>query len=251
VYIFVIPFRYSLKNVTFDENNSNMCGRYSFASSKEKVAKQLGIKVEQPLEANYNIAPTQKAYIITDAQPDVLQQFRWGLIPYWARDTKAGSNLINARAEGIASKPSFRIPIRKQRCLVIADGFYEWRKEGRGMASSPFRIMMHDGALLVFAGIWDVWKNDDGEEIHSFSVITTRPNAEVSKIHNRMPVVLPNRDLQSRWFAEKDLLETLALLNPLEDDMLRIYAVSHAVNSVEANSPDLYNPVEPPPRLFD
>ncbi len=228
-----------------------MCGRYSFASSREKVEKQLGIKVPETLNANYNIAPTQKAYVITNQLPDMLQEFRWGLIPYWARNAKAGSNLINARAEGIASKPSFRIPMRKQRCLVIADGFYEWRKTGTGMASMPYRIMMHNGAILVFAGIWDVWKNEQGEDIHSFSIITTRPNAEMSTVHNRMPVILPNRELQNRWLNEKDLIETIALLQPLEDEMLRIFPVSYAVNSIEANSPDLYNAVEPPPTLFD
>lgn len=228
-----------------------MCGRYSFASSKEKVEKQLGIKVPQPLEVNYNIAPTQKAYIITDLAPDKLQRFQWGLIPYWSRNTKASSNLINARAEGIVSKPSFRMPIRKRRCLVIADGFYEWRKAGTGMASTPYRIIMRDASLLIFAGIWDVWKNENDQEIHSFSVITTRPNAEMSEVHNRMPVILPNRELQNRFLQEKDLLETIALLQPLEDDMLRIFPVSYAVNSVEANSPDLYRTVEPPPTLFD
>lgn len=228
-----------------------MCGRYSFASSKEKVEKQLGIKVPETLDANYNIAPTQKSYIITSQSPDTLQQFQWGLIPYWARNTKTSSNLINARAENIASKPSFRIPVRRQRCLVIADGFYEWRKTGTGMASTPYRIIMHNGALLVFAGIWDVWKNEQDEDIYTFAIITTRPNAEMSAIHNRMPVILPNRELQNRWLHEKDLLETLGLLQPLEDDMLRVFPVSYAVNSVEANSPDLYKAVEPPPTLFD
>lgn len=228
-----------------------MCGRYSFASSKEKVEKQLGIKVSETLTANYNIAPTQKAYILTNQLPDTLQEYQWGLIPYWAKNAKASSNLINARAEGIASKPSFRIPIRKRRCLVIADGFYEWRKAGTGMASTPYRIIMHNGAILVFAGIWDIWKNEQGEDIHSFAILTTRPNAEMSAVHNRMPVILPNRELQNRWLNEKDLLESLALLQPLEDEMLRIFPVSYNVNSVEANSPDLYKAVEPPPTLFD
>lgn len=228
-----------------------MCGRYSFAGSKDKVERQLGIKLETDPAANYNIAPTQQAYVITDDQPEVLQEFRWGLIPYWAQNTKASKNLINARAEGIASKPSFRMPIRKRRCLIVADGFYEWRKTGRGMASSPYRIVMHDGALLLFAGLWDVWQNEEGEDVHSFTIITTRPNAEMSTIHNRMPVILPNRELQNRWLQEKDLLEALPLLKPLDDDMLKIFPVSTEVNSVHANAPELYDVVEPPPTLFD
>ncbi len=227
-----------------------MCGRYSFAGSKDKVERQLGIKLEADPSANYNIAPTQQSYVITDDQPEVLQQFRWGLIPYWAQNAKASKNLINARAEGIASKPSFRIPVRKRRCLVVADGFYEWRKTGRGMASTPYRIVMHDGALLLFAGLWDVWQNEEGEDVHSFAIITTRPNAEMTAVHNRMPVVLPNRELQSRWLKEKDLLEAIRLLKPLDDDMLKIFPVSTEVNSVQTNTPELYDAVELPPTLF-
>jgi len=228
-----------------------MCGRYSFAGSKDKVERQLGIKLEKDPLANYNIAPTQQAYVITDDQPEVLQQFRWGLIPYWAQNTKASKNLINARSEGIASKPSFRMPVRKRRCLVLADGFYEWRKTGRGMASSPYRIVMHDGALLLFAGLWDVWQNQAGEDVNSFTIITTRPNTEMSTVHNRMPVILPNRELQNRWLQERDMLEALTLLKPLEDDMLKIFPVSTDVNSVHTNTPELYDAVQAPPTLFN
>lgn len=230
-------------------NHKHMCGRYSFSSSKEKIEKQLGVRVKKALEPNYNIAPTQQAYIVTDKAPDMLQQYRWGLIPYWANDPKVGNNLINARAEGISSKPSFRIPIRRQRCLVLADGFYEWRNEGG--EKRPYRITLKEGAVMVFAGLWDIWKGGQGEELHSFAVITTRPNAEMTEVHNRMPVILANRGLQNRWLQEKDLYETMALLQPLEDDMLKIFPVSKMVNSVKVNSPDLYKEVDTPPTLFD
>lgn len=226
-----------------------MCGRYSFAASKEKIEKQLGVRVKKTLEANYNIAPTQQAYVVTDKAPDMLQQYRWGLIPYWANDPKMNNNLINARCEGIASRPSFRIPIRKQRCLVLADGFYEWRSEGG--EKTPYRIVLQEGAVMAFAGLWDVWKGERGEELYSFTVITTRPNAEMSKVHNRMPVILPNRGLQTRWLQEEDLYEAMALLQPLEDDMLKIFPVSKKVNSVKVNAPDLYKEVNTPPTLFD
>jgi len=118
------------------------------------------------------------------------------------------------------------------------------------MASSPYRIVMHDGALLLFAGLWDLWQNEEGEDVHSFTIITTRPNAEMSTLHNRMPVILPNRELQNRWLQEKDLFEALTLLKPLDDDMLKIFPVSTEVNSVHANAPELYDAVEPPPTLF-
>ncbi len=226
-----------------------MCGRYSFASSKEKVEKQLSIKVTGTLEPNYNIAPTQQAYVLTNKMPNALQQFRWGLIPYWANDSKVGNNLINARSEGISSRPSFRIPLRKQRCLVLADGFYEWRNEAG--EKTPYRIVLKDGAIMVFAGLWDVWQSSRGQTIHSFSVVTTRPNLEMEPVHNRMPVILPNKELQMKWLEEKELYDITSLLQPLENDMLKIFPVSRKVNSVKANSPDLYKEVNTPPTLFD
>lgn len=215
-----------------------MCGRFSFVASEEKIQKQLGnIEVGGNLRINYNVAPTQHAYVITDDQPDKLQYLTWGLIPYWSKEGKKSGKLINARQEGIASKPSFRMPIRKRRCLVLADSFYEWRREGTKKV--PYRILLKNGELLLFAGIWDTWYNND-YALKSFSIITTTPNKEMEAIHNRMPVILNHRELQKQWLADEDLDHLLPLLQTPEDDILTMYPVSEQVNSVKNNSPDLH-----------
>ena len=137
-----------------------MCGRYSFAASKEKTQKQLGIKVQGILQPNYNIAPTTMAYVIASDKPTEIQRMVWGLIPYWSGDIAVGGgNLINARAEGISAKSSFRMPIRQRRCLVLADSFYEWSVYGK--QKLPHRIMLKDAAIMPLAGIWDIWERPD------------------------------------------------------------------------------------------
>ncbi|MEM9835383.1 MAG: SOS response-associated peptidase, partial [Bacteroidota bacterium] len=131
-----------------------MCGRYSIVIEPEKIVNQFGVPIDLPTEGlpvNYNVAPTQAGLVLTDAQPDRFSVFRWGLVPFWAKDIKIGSRMINARSEGIETKPSFRDPVRKKRCLVIADSFYEWKKEG--LAKQPYRIMPTNASLLIMAGI--------------------------------------------------------------------------------------------------
>jgi putative SOS response-associated peptidase YedK len=226
-----------------------MCGRFSLAVSKERVSKKLSISVEDEIIPNYNIAPTQNTYVITNEAPKELQQLKWGLIPYWAKDEKTGSNLINARSEGVASKPSFRMPIRKRRCLVIADGFYEWRKEGRNRI--PYRIKHKHDSLIIMAGIWDKWVSSSDEVITSFSILTTTPNKEMSYIHDRMPVIINNKEQQEKWLNNIDLSSALSVLQTLEDDCLDIFPVSKRVNSVSFNEPSLFNKILLPPTLFD
>lgn len=190
---------------------------------------------------NYNVAPTQKSYVITDQQPDRLSYYTWGLLPYWSRDGKVTGRLINARSEGIAGKPSFRVPIRRRRCWVLADSFYEWIR--RGNQKIPYRILPKSDELLVMAGIWDVWKKGE-EEIRSFSILTTPPNREMSHLHNRMPLVLSSRDIQEHYLFSEDLDEVLDLLHTPPDGVLDYYRVSQKVNSYRNNSPELHKPVE-------
>ena len=225
-----------------------MCGRFSFNASKEKIQQELGdIETGSNLRINYNIAPTQHAYVLTNDHPNRLQYMTWGLIPYWSRDGKNAGKLINARSEGIASKPSFRLPIRQRRCLVLADSFYEWRRELDRKV--PYRIMLKDDRLLVMAGIWDVWYKDD-YAIKSFSIITTPPNKEMATIHNRMPVLLTNKESQENWLKETELNNILDMMHTPEDDILTMYRVSEEVNSVKNNSPSLHKEVPEPPTLF-
>lgn len=225
-----------------------MCGRFSLAVSKERVNKQFHISVEEDLEPSYNIAPTQQAYVIANNAPKTLQQMSWGLVPSWSKDIKSRSNLINARSEGIAGRPSFRIPIRRQRCLVLADGFYEWRKEGRKRI--PYRITMNNNMVMALAGIWDAWKSPMGEYLYSFSIITTVPNEEMKSVHDRMPVILPTEETQQNWLGDISLEKTLNLLQPLSEGHLEVFPVSQKVNSPSYNEPDLYQPIQLPPTLF-
>jgi putative SOS response-associated peptidase YedK len=227
-----------------------MCGRFSLAVSKERIKKKYGVQIEEEIIPNYNIAPTQSAYVIANNNPKVVQTMNWGLVPHWARDKKVGNNLINARSEGVSGKPSFRMPIRKNRCLVLADGFYEWRKEGRKRI--PYRITLRDDTLLTMAGIWDTWIEPNSQQLyHSFAVMTIAPNKEMQRVHDRMPVIFPNMETQAQWLSNIDLETALNMLQTLKDDSLNVFPVSSKVNSVASNSPDLYDAVQLPPTLFD
>ena len=219
------------------------------ATSKEKLQQQLPfVDATETLRVSYNIAPTQHTYVVTNDQPERLQYITWGLVPHWSNDGKNKGRLINARREGIETKPSFRIPIRKRRCLVPADSFYEWRREG--VRKIPYRIFLENGGLMLFAGIWDVWYSGD-YGLKTFSIITTDANKDVSAIHNRMPVILTNMEEQKRWLETEDLDDILGLLQAPPEGILNRYRVSDLVNSVVNNSPELHYEVPEAPALFE
>ena len=225
-----------------------MCGRFSLSVSREKIEEQFGqLRIDHELRDSYNIAPTQHAYVITNDQPERLQYLTWGLIPYWSNDGKNRGTLINARKEGINAKPSFRIPIRQRRCLVLADSFYEWRTDGK--RKLPYRILLKDKSLMVMAGVWDMWYNGD-YAMKSFSIITTPANADVNMVHNRMPVFLLDKETQSRYLDEPDLGEVLGMLRTIPEGNLYMYRVSETLNSPKFNVPSLHDLVEEPPTLF-
>lgn len=220
-----------------------MCGRYSFSTNKAKLETvldaELDIEGEELLE-NYNIAPTQKAYVISNEAPGALQLFQWGLIPAWSKDPKMGGKLINARAETVLEKPSFRNAIRQRRCLVIGDSFYEWKKEGK--EKTPFRILRPHDELLVMGGIWESWRGE-GKLIHSFSIITTGPNAEMMPIHDRMPLLLPDVASRRMWLEARNPAALEGMLQVQADGLLEMYEVSSLVNSVRNNGEELHNKV--------
>lgn len=214
-----------------------MCGRFSLALSPQEIQEELPFaEVNLSVRPSYNIAPTQHAYIITNQQPFRLEYVTWGLIPFWANSGRNSGNLINARAEGIESKPSFRLPIRQRRCLVLADGFYEWLKIGN--KKQPYRLIPRKGKLITFAGLWDVW-NKDKYPVHSFAIITVPANKEVASIHERMPLILPP-EKRLQWLDKLPLDEVLSMLLTPPDHLLKVYRVSDAVNKVQNNSPELY-----------
>ncbi len=218
-----------------------MCGRYTITelpASPPLAENQLSANHFTP---NYNVAPTNACPVIPQADPAHIHLYRWGLIPHWAKDIKIGYRLINARAETLAEKSSFKNPLQRSRCLVLADGFYEWKKEGA--EKQPFRIGMKEGGLMNLAGLYDLWRSPDGQMIYSFTIITTEPNSLMAGIHDRMPVILDSVDAE-QWLRE-DLpqQEALALLRPFEAGRMTAYAVSKAVGNVRNNEPSLIEPI--------
>ena len=226
-----------------------MCGRYSFAPKPKQIDAQLrDIQLPQELKISFNIAPTHRAHVIANDAPGKMQEMNWGLVPHWSADGKNSGKLINARAEGINEKPSFREPLHSRRCLVPADGFYEWRTEPGGR-KLPYRILLQNGDLMFMAGIWDEWKRGS-EAKRTFSIITTTPNREMSELHNRMPVILADRAAQQAWLSDLSAEAALALLHPAADNSLTVYRVSEKLNKPGYDAADLQEEVGEEWRLF-
>ncbi|MGP1907134.1 SOS response-associated peptidase [Metabacillus sp. JX24] len=219
-----------------------MCGRYTlFAEYAELVDRfQIGAAIEEDQYAiSYNIAPSQHvAAVINDGKQNRMGYLRWGLIPPWAKDEKIGYKTINARAETLSEKPSFRNAFMKKRCLIPADSFYEWKRaEG---TKTPMRIKLKSGAPFGMAGLWESWKSPEGKVIHSCSVITTEPNSLMSTIHDRMPVILKEED-ESIWLnpLHSDPAYLSQFLKPFDENQMEAFEVSSEVNSVKNNGAHL------------
>ncbi|HEX9908917.1 MAG TPA: SOS response-associated peptidase [Thermoplasmata archaeon] len=194
------------------------------------------------LVARFNIAPTQQVTIVTSASPNTAVMMRWGLIPFWAKDVKIGSRMINARAETVAAKPAFRASLKRRRCIVPATGFYEWKKDSG--SKRPFYIHLKDNAMFGFAGLYDRWKDQDGNETLSFTIITTKPNPMMEKIHNRMPVILREEHEQS-WLRNEVLAkENLGkMFAAYPSSRMVAYEVSKDVNNPSVDSEHLIEPL--------
>lgn len=223
-----------------------MCGRYTLHQTTENIAKRFKVKVPKQVAANYNVAPGQMMPVITENESGrQLEIMKWGLVPVWAKDPKIGYRLINARADGIFDKPSWRTAIKRRRCLVPADGFYEWKKDqdqtAKKTVKQPFYIHPKQTELFAFAGIWESWKDAEGMEMRTYSIITTEPNKEMASIHDRMPVIL-EPDQEADWLdpandGDRSAIESM--LDPYHDNGLDIYEVSSDVNSPRNNDAHL------------
>ncbi len=221
-----------------------MCGRFTLTHDINAVARAFHVPVPAPLEsgaqsgARYNIAPTQNVVTLMENGSTHLDLLRWGLIPSWAKDESIGSKMINARAETLAEKPSFKRLLRSRRCLIVADGFYEWKKEHGG--KTPMYITMKDGELFTFAGLWDTWKNADGEQLRTCTIITTDPNELVSTIHNRMPAIIAPA-ARTAWLdpALHDEQALVPLLKAYDNDAMQARPVSRLVNNPQYDSAEL------------
>jgi putative SOS response-associated peptidase YedK len=206
-----------------------MCGRYSLVPT-ENIAARFDIQQQQlTLAPRYNVAPSQAMPVVVRNSPNRLMEMQWGLIPSWSKEPRAQFSTINARAETITKSPVFRGPFKSQRCLVPASGFYEWQRTEQG--KQPFCIRLKDAELFAFAGLYDVWHDADGNELYSYTVITTAPNDLVASIHNRMPVILRQEDEDAWLDKASDPARLLALLKAYPADKMEAYPVSRAVNS--------------------
>ncbi len=216
-----------------------MCRRFSFKTTIEEMELQFGMQVPTNLRWSYNVAPTQHAYVILSDAPDRLQYITWGLIPANSRDGKNEGKLINARKEGVGVSPSFRIPIRSRRCLVLVDSFYSWRKEGTH--ETPFRIAHADGKLLTLAGVWDIWYKGD-YAVKSFSIITKSTAGNFRKINPRMPVVI-QKEFRKEWLSDISLsrVQTIMDARDAEEDF-NCYEINADIQSIKKNDQSLHEP---------
>jgi putative SOS response-associated peptidase YedK len=236
-----------------------MCGRYRLSRRKQIIEERFDVPPDDSEDwtPRYNIAPTQPAPVIRQHPKEprrVLSLMRWGLIPMWAKDMSGAAVKINARSETAATLPAFRDALKSRRCLVPADGFYEWRRtDGQ---KQPFCFEVTDGGLFAFAGLWERWKNPDGEWVKSFSVLTTTPNIVTSLVHDRMPVILDRADYDL-WLdpAMMKVEAVTDMLKPYRADLMRSYPVSPRVNHVanddaECAAPIKLSPTRPQTSLF-
>ncbi len=264
--------------------DEDMCGRYASARKRIELLEEFGVqsdRVAQPLAPDYNVAPTKPVYAVMTRQPGdrdggvddpdaasktdaprretpverQLRVVRWGLVPFWAKDMKIGSRMINARAETVAEKPAFRRAFAQRRCLLPADGYYEWQQQDGG-PKQPIYITRTDGRSLAFAGLYELWRDpsvppdDDAAWLWTTTVITTSAPDDLGHIHDRMPMVIdPAR--WGEWLdpANRDVSDLRSLLVPAVVSVLTTYPVSTAVNSVRNNGPELIEPLNPRPAL--
>ena len=221
-----------------------MCGRLVVTSStKQQLAAVSATRSDPAPGPRYNLAPTQTVPAVLDCEPDAVRWIRWGLIPAWAKDASIGGKLFNARAETVAEKPAFRGPFRRQRCLVLADGFYEWAAVPGQKRRKPYFIAMKDGALFTLAGLWDRWRDPaDGHAAISCTLITTRPNDLMRTIHDRMPVILPPA-MRDTWLNPKSTIEELAqCLAAYPAEAMELRAASSRVNRAGFDDPSCLEP---------
>ncbi|MCX6272978.1 MAG: SOS response-associated peptidase [Bacteroidetes bacterium] len=221
-----------------------MCGRFQISKKVDDIQVRFHVDVEAEWNRQiYNAAPTMTLPVITSREPGLLNFYKWGLIPFWAKDADIGQKLINAKAETLAEKPSFKNALKSRRCLIPSDGFYEWRKEGN--KKQPFRICMKDEGLYAYAGLWESWKDPSGQTVNTFVIITTRANELVAAIHDRMPVILLP-EFEKHWLdIQLPSAEALQFLNPFPSEEMKAYKVSEKVNSVRNDTAELILPLTP------
>ncbi|HEX4819362.1 MAG TPA: SOS response-associated peptidase [Acidimicrobiales bacterium] len=232
-----------------------MCGRFVSSSPPDELAKYFDVDAvaEQVIEPSYNVAPSQDVYVVVESGGSRrLDAFRWGLVPFWAKDPATGYKMINARAESVTDKNAYKRAFQKRRCIIPADGFFEWKKIPGQKAKQPYFIHRSDGEPMAFAGLWEVWRPADDEDrtsepLRTCTIITGEPNEKVADIHDRMPVMLPPSAWAEWLDPENDDVETLGkFLVPAPATLYALHPVTRAVNNVQEKGPELIDPAEEP-----
>jgi len=249
-----------------------MCGRYTLSLSVDEIWDELELDgepgadiwsqgpqgVEDGITPRFNIAPTQAVPVVTDKSPKKLVMLRWGLVPFWAKDVKIGARMLNARAESLADKPAFKDSFQRRRCLVLADGFYEWHREGEGKKATktPMYARRPGAGLITFAGLWASWhsKEEPDQRVISCTIVTTDAAGVMTDVHHRMPVII-EPDARADWLDRGASVEDLGPLLKPHDADLEVYAIRTLVNSVKNDGPELIVPADAsapePERILD
>jgi putative SOS response-associated peptidase YedK len=224
-------------------NVLGMCGRYVAVTPPGVLAEYFAVDEirSAPPGPSYNVAPTDVVpAVVSRRQQRLLGPLRWGLVPSWSADARGAARMINARAESVTSKPAFRAALARRRCIIPADGFYEWRRDGP--EREPWFFRRADQAPMAMAGLWELWRSDDSDEwLRTCAIVTTVANRMVAPVHHRMPVLLEPGDWAT-WLDADDASTALALLVPADDRTIEAYRVSDRVNSVRNNGPELIEP---------
>lgn len=223
-----------------------MCGRFTWTEDLESLAAMIpGLKVEAGAPPQFNAAPSQMVPTVLNDGSRAVTMSRWGLIPSWAKDPSIGNRMINARAETVAQKPAFRGPFRRQRCLILADGFFEWFQPAGQTGKQPVYIRLKSGRGFAFAGLWDRWRDPGGGQVVSCTIITTAPNQLMARFHHRMPVILPPERID-QWIApgEQPIEDLNQCLTSYPAEAMEAFAVSRQVNNPMHGGPDLVEPIQ-------
>jgi putative SOS response-associated peptidase YedK len=216
-----------------------MCGRFTITLEASELQQELGlVSVPEDWKPRFNAAPTQNVGAVISATQRDAVWLRWGLIPSWAKNMEISSRLINARSETLVEKPSFRNAFAKRRCLILANGFYEWlRSPGRKGPSQPYHFRLADGKPFAFAGLWEIWHPQEGEPVRSCTIITTQANAIVQPVHDRMPVILSGQAMWD-WLSAPDVQAAQVFLQPYPAEQMVAVPVSRVVNDATQDSPE-------------
>jgi putative SOS response-associated peptidase YedK len=220
-----------------------MCGRFTITLDPADLQQELNLgNLPGEWKPRYNVAPTQDVPVVKDSQTRDVELMHWGLIPFWAKEKSIGERMINARAETLAEKPAFRQAFKQRRCLILADGFFEWQRMDANAPKLPLYFQLINKEPFTFAGLWESWHEAPEKEMHSCTIITCEPNELVAKVHNRMPVILDKSSCW-RWLEEQDATKLQAVLAPYPAEKMQAHAVGRLVNNPRDDRPEIIQPL--------